>query len=139
LWKRDPFDLAAELRRELVHTNANQAGTLTQRPSVPGVIAKLFGNLESTDEAGRQVRRCLVLGRFNYRLNDNLSAVKMIDQQKRHACEKNQQDCHTSPRRKGRRFVSLCVSCPLAALLKGNQCATSHGIWVEEIQILIAD
>jgi hypothetical protein len=77
---------------------------------VPGVIAKLFGNLKSTDEAGRQARRCLVLGRCYYRLNDNLSAVKMIDQEKSHECEKNQQDCHTSPRR------SAVVSCLFAFL-----------------------
>jgi hypothetical protein len=47
--------------------------------------------------------------------------VEVVDQQERYEGQENQKDCHKSPLRKGRRFLPLSVSGPLAVFRKGNR------------------
>jgi hypothetical protein len=84
--------------------------------------AQFLRNLKSADQAGRKPRGCFALGGFESWLDDHLStAVEVIDQQEGHEGQENQKDCHTSPLRKGRRFLPLFVSGPLAVFAKGNR------------------
>jgi hypothetical protein len=54
-----------------------------------GVIAKLFRNLETTNQAGRQTGRRFAFRDLNCWLNYYLAAMEVIDQQERYECKKN--------------------------------------------------
>jgi hypothetical protein len=54
-------------------------------------------------------------------LHNLFAAVEVVDQQECYEGQENQKDCHKSPLRKGRRFLPLSVSGPLAVFRKGNR------------------
>ena len=56
----------------------------------PGWIAKIFGHLESADQAGREPRRRFALCGLQHGLHNLFAAMKVVDQQERHEGQENQ-------------------------------------------------
>src|SRR5208283_4766041 len=116
LRQRQAIHFAHQLRSKIVEAYPHQAGALAQCPGVAGMIAEIFGDLETSDEVGNRTDgRSFSLGHRDCGLDNNcLAAVEVIDQQESCECEENQNDCHNPPSFEGSFFFR-----PLATIAKG--------------------